>query len=141
MTDLPTIHPESRMLIDGKLVDASNGSTFDVFNPATGGLVGKVADGTASDMEAAIAAARRAFDETDWSTNHEFRIHCLNQFQDALDAECEELRELLIQEVGAPRMLTHSAQLDVPLNHSLRHPISMISTWEWERDLGEAISI
>lgn len=141
MTDLPTIHPESRMLIDGKLVDASNGSTFDVFNPATGGLVGKVADGTAQDMEAAIAAARRAFDETDWSTNHEFRIHCLNQFQDALDAECEELRELLIQEVGAPRMLTHSAQLDVPLNHSLRHPISMISTWEWERDLGEAISI
>ena len=67
-----------------------------------------------ADMQRAIAAARRAFDETDWSTNHAFRKRCLEQLQEALEAEQEELREQLILEVGCPRMLTNGPQLDVP---------------------------
>ena len=64
---------ESRMLIDGKLVEAAGGATYDNINPATEEVIGQVADGGAADMERAIAAARRAFDETDWSTDHAFR--------------------------------------------------------------------
>ena len=60
---------EERLLIGGKLVDASDGGTFENVNPATEEVLGVVADGTAADMDAAIAAARRAFDETDWSTD------------------------------------------------------------------------
>ena len=71
-------------------------------------------------MQRAIAAARRAFDETDWSTNHALRKRCLEQLQEALEAEREELREELIAEVGAPRMLTYSVQLDAPLEDGLR---------------------
>ena len=141
MTDLPTIRPEARMLIDGKLVESSTGATFDVINPADQELVGSVADGTAEDMATAISAARRAFDETTWSTDRELRKRCLQQLQDALDAEVEEMREQLIQEAGAPRMLTASAQLDTPLQDALRHPIKLIDDFEWERDLGEAVNI
>jgi len=141
MTELPTINPEPRMLIDGKLVEASDGATFDVINPANQELVGSVADATDSDMDAAISAARRAFDQTDWSTNRELRKRCLQQLQDALDAQVEELREQLIQEAGAPRLLTHSAQLDVPLADGIRHPIKLIDEYPWEVDLGEAVSI
>jgi aldehyde dehydrogenase (NAD+) len=60
-------------------------------------------------MHRAIEAARRAFDETDWATNHAFRKHCLEQLQEALEAEREELREELILEVGCPRMSTEES--------------------------------
>ena len=75
---------ESRMLIDGKLVEASGGATYDNINPATEAVIGPVADANAADMESAIAAARRAFDETSWSTDPAFRKACLVQLKDAL---------------------------------------------------------
>lgn len=54
-------------------------------------------------MQRAIDAARRAFDETDWSTDHGFRQRCLRQLQAALEADQEALREELILEAGCPR--------------------------------------
>ncbi len=141
MTDLPSIRPEARMLIDGELVDSGSGATFEVVNPANQEIVGHVADASAEDVQRAISAARRAFDETDWSTDRSLRKHCLEQLQSALEDEREELREQLIQEVGAPRMLTGSAQLDTPLESALRHPIKLIDEFEWETDLGEAVNI
>ena len=59
------MNPESRLLIDGKLLPAAEGRTYPNVNPATKAVMGEVADATAEDMELAIAAARRAFDETD----------------------------------------------------------------------------
>ncbi|MDQ2678600.1 MAG: aldehyde dehydrogenase family protein [Actinomycetota bacterium] len=141
MTDLPTIRPESRMLIDGKLVEAAGGETFEVINPANQALVGRAADASEVDMAAAITAARRAFDDTDWSTDRELRKRCLEQLQDALEREVEEMREQLIQEAGAPRMLTGSAQLDEPMKSALKYPIKLIDEYAWEVDLGEAINI
>ncbi len=73
-------------------------------------------------MHRAIDAARRAFDETDWSTNRAFRKRCLEQLQEALEAEQEALREELILEVGCPRMVTHGPQLDAPLADALTYP-------------------
>ena len=74
------------MLIDGKLVAGAAG-TFANINPATEEVLGEVADASSADMHRAIDAARRAFDETDWSTNPSFRKACLEQFQEALEAE------------------------------------------------------
>ena len=51
-----------RNLIGGKLVASSAGTTFETLNPATEEVLGVAADGTAADMDAAIDAARRAFD-------------------------------------------------------------------------------
>ena len=61
---LAPLAPETRNLIDGRLVEASNGASFENLNPATGEAIGRCSDGTKDDMEAALAAARRAFDET-----------------------------------------------------------------------------
>ena len=58
--------------IDGQWTGASN--TWDVINPATEEVIGVTADGGAADMDAAIGAARTAFDTTDWSTNVELRV-------------------------------------------------------------------
>jgi aldehyde dehydrogenase (NAD+) len=135
MTDTAGFQPEPRMLIDGVLTEAASGQRFDNINPATEEKLGPVADGSAEDMQRAIAAARRAFDETDWATNHALRKRCLEQLQEALEADREQLREELIAEVGAPRMLTYSAQLDAPLEDGLRYPAKMIEEFPWERTL------
>ena len=73
----------SDLLIDGKLT-AGSGGTFDIVNPATEEIIGQAADATAADMDAAIAAARNAFDETDWATNVELRVRGIRQLQQAL---------------------------------------------------------
>jgi aldehyde dehydrogenase (NAD+) len=132
------VNPELRMLIDGKLVEASEGKTFTNVNPATEEELGQVADASSEDMQRAIAAARRAFDETDWSTNRSFRRRCLEQLHQALDAEREEMREQLILEVGCPRMLTFGPQLNAPLDGALTYPAQLIDEFAWETDLPDA---
>lgn len=130
---------EQRMLIDGELVLADSGKTFDNINPATEEVIGSVADASAAEMQRAIAAARRAFDETDWSTNHKFRQKCLEQLQEALESEHEELREELIEEVGCPRMITGGPQLDVPLADAIRWPAKFIDEYQWSIDLPDGM--
>ena len=127
---------EARLLIGGKLVDATGGGTFDNINPATEEVLGVVADGTAADMQAAVAAARTAFDTTDWSTNRELRKRCLLQLQAAIESEQEELRAELVAEVGCPVLLTYGPQLDAPLREALTWPAEMIDEFEWSRSLG-----
>lgn len=126
------------MLIDGKLVDGSAG-TFTNINPANEQILGEVADASTADMQRAIDAARRSFDATDWSTNHQLRKRCLEQLHDAIQSELEELREELITEVGAPRAVTHGPQLDAPFADGLRYPARLIENFPWETDLGDAV--
>jgi aldehyde dehydrogenase (NAD+) len=103
---------EPRMLIDGVLTESASGARFDNVSPATGRVLGATTAATAEDMDLSIAAARRAFDDTDWSTNRPLRVRCLRQLQEALEAEREELRDELVAEVGCPVMSTRDAQLD-----------------------------
>ena len=72
--EIDRMNPETRNLIDGRLVDASSGATFPNVNPATEEVIGVTADAhAATTWTARSRAARRAFDTTDWSTNHAFR--------------------------------------------------------------------
>ena len=137
MADL-AFNPETRILVDGELIHADNGATFDNINPATEEVLGNVADASAAEMNRAIAAARRAFDDTDWTTNRALRKRCLEQLHEAIVTEAEALREELIAEVGSPRALTYMAQLDGPLADGLLYPAQMIDKFPWDRDLGDA---
>ena len=126
---------ESRMLVDGELVTAASGAQFDNASPATGLVLGSTAAAEVPDMQRAIAAARRAFDESDWPTNRQLRKRCLEQLQSALEAEKDDLREELIAEVGCSPMTIQTAQLDWPLAEALRYPARLIDDFEWERTL------
>ena len=103
----------SALFIDGKLSTGSAG-TFPTINPATEEVLGVAADADAEDMGRAIDAARRAFDDTDWSRNTELRVRCVRQLREAMQQHLEELRESTIAEVGAPRMLTASRSAGGP---------------------------
>jgi aldehyde dehydrogenase (NAD+) len=134
-TNVGPFEPESRLLIDGELVEASSGASFDNVNPATEQVLGRVAHGGHEDMHRAIGAARRAFDETDWATNRALRKRCLEQLQGAIEQEREALRAELVAEVGTPVSLTYGPQLDAPLADGYRWPAKAIEEFEWERDL------
>ncbi|MDV7356755.1 aldehyde dehydrogenase [Rhodococcus oxybenzonivorans] len=137
MTLRPT--DSSLLLIDGKLVPGS-GATFDVINPATEEVLGAAADATPADMDVAIAAARRAFDDTTWSRDHAFRARCLRQLRDALLAHIEEFREITIAEVGAPRFFTSGPQLEGPVA-DLGYFAGLADSYSWEQDLGESTTM
>ncbi len=126
---------ESRMLVDGELVASGTGAEFDNLSPATGAVLGTTAAASAEDMLRAIAAARRAFDETTWSTDRAFRRRCLEQLQAGLEAEAQDLGEELMAEAGCPSMALRNAQLDWPLAQSLRYPAQLIDDFAWERVL------
>ncbi|MFJ3804425.1 aldehyde dehydrogenase family protein [Streptomyces sp. NPDC090088] len=104
---------EDRLLIDGRLVRAER--TFETVDPSTGKVLGTASDADTGHVEAAVAGARRAFDTTDWMRDRELRLRCLRSLYDALHTHREELRDLTIAEVGAPRSLTHGPQLDEPI--------------------------
>ena len=127
---------ETRMLIDGKLVGAANGATYENLNPATEAVIGVTADATPADIDDAIAAARRAFDETDWSTNHELRARCIEQLATALSDERELLRQVIVAEVGCPVMLTPVIQVDKPIDE-LPYWANMARTYPYDTDLPE----
>jgi aldehyde dehydrogenase (NAD+) len=125
---------EERMLIDGALVEASGGRTYDNINPATEEVIGRTADATVEDMERAIAAARRAFDETGWSKDLGFRKKCLEQLQAALNDNREVLRPQIIGEVGAPLALTYAIQQDKCIE-DMSWDMGVAVDFEWEREL------
>ncbi|MED5810890.1 aldehyde dehydrogenase [Mycolicibacterium sp. 050232] len=128
---------EAQLLIDGRLVAAADGDTYDNINPATERTVGVAPDGTAADMDAAVAAARRAFDESGWADDPQLRVRCIRQLHDALIKHSDELRETLVAEVGCPVALTYGPQLDSPLA-GLGWVADLAENYRWERDLGEA---
>ena len=123
------------LLIDGELV--ATRSTFDTVNPATGQPLGRAADGTADDMDRAIAAARTAFDESDWAADTDLRVHCLRQLRAALEDEIEVLRAITVAEVGAPVSLTYGGQLQIPVS-DLDYVAATAENYPWRSDLGIA---
>ncbi|GIX30205.1 MAG: aldehyde dehydrogenase [Porticoccaceae bacterium] len=93
--------PDALLLIDGEMRPAASGRTFDNLCPWTGEVVGQAADAGPEDVDAAIAAARRAFDETDWSRDHARRFEILSRYQALLHANREKLMTIARVEAGA----------------------------------------
>ena len=106
---------EPRILVGGELTGASDGRTFPNVDPSTGEAIGDAADGTVVDMRRAIAAAREAFDHTEWAADPGLRSRCLRQLQAAMAEERETLRRDLVAEIGCAVRMTYGDQLDRPI--------------------------
>ncbi len=106
---------QHRMLIDGRFVLAASGKTFPVYNPATGEVVAKVPEAETEDVDRAVIAARRAFDEGPWTrkmSNSE-RGQLLWKLADLLQENLEEFAEIESLDNGKPLSVARVA--DVPL--------------------------
>ncbi|MFY9845358.1 MAG: aldehyde dehydrogenase family protein [Terriglobales bacterium] len=103
-----------KMLIDGKWLNAASGKTFPTYNPATGEVLAQVAEGDRADIDAAVHAARRAFDSGPWSrmTASE-RGRMIWRLADLLEEHTEEFATLETLDNGKP--LTVARAADIPL--------------------------
>ena len=101
-------------LIGGKWTEAANGKTFDVYNPATGDVLARVADGQREDIDRAVRAARQAFENGPWSrmTAAE-RTKVIWKLADLLEKHLEEFAQLESLDNGKPLKVARAA--DVPL--------------------------
>lgn len=133
------MNPETKLFIDGELVDAVTGKTYANMSPVTEAALGEVADAGTEDMDRAIAAARRAFDKTDWSTNHEFRLHCIQQLQAGLLAVQDEFKQQISAETGAPMGICGGGgpHCEVPIGF-IDYTLEALPKFEWSRDIGIA---
>lgn len=133
------MNPESKLFIDGQLCDAQSGARYHNISPVSEQSIGEVADAGPEDMELAISAARRAFDNTDWSSNHSFRHHCLSQLRDGLKAVNDDLRAQVSAETGAPAGICGSGgpHCDIPIGF-IDQTLKTLPEYKWSRDLGYA---
>ncbi len=130
-----TILPDGMLIIDGKIRAAEGGKTYDNIGPWTGEVVGKAADASAADVEEAIASARRAFDTTDWSTNHEKRFTLVKKLHELFLANMDRLVAIARHEVGAPMGAVHGAQVSQCIG-AWEDLMSVYPNLEWEKDGG-----
>ena len=105
---------ERPLLINGKWKPSISGRTFTVFNPATGENLAEVASGDKPDIDAAVKAARAAFDSGPWSTmSPSDRGKLIWKLGDLIEAHLEEFAQLESLDNGKP--LTVARVADVPL--------------------------
>jgi aldehyde dehydrogenase (NAD+) len=130
-----TTLPEAKLFIDGQLRDATGGRTYDVLSPWTGEPVGKAADAMPEDVEAAIVAARRAFDETDWSTNKEKRLALVKKYRELFEANKDRLAELAVHEAGAALGAVDRAHVAMALE-GFDDYLKVFDRVQWEKDYG-----
>ena len=91
-----------RNLVDGVWQEAAGGKTMETFCPCDGELVSRVPDSEREDVDRAVAAARRAFEEENWAFNPRLRSQCLSAWGAAMRANLEELAARLALETGKP---------------------------------------
>ncbi|MFM0306420.1 aldehyde dehydrogenase [Paraburkholderia sp. RL17-383-BIF-A] len=108
-----TLTIEGRAFIDGEYRDADGGRTFDCLSPIDGKLLAKVADSGAADVDAAVAAARRAFDSGVWSgLNPRQRKAVLLRWAASIREHMDELALLETLDAGKP--IADTTSVDVP---------------------------
>jgi aldehyde dehydrogenase (NAD+) len=105
---------QTKMLIDGEWVDPMSGGTFKTIDPATGTVITEVAEGDKADVDRAVQAARRAFDNGPWSrmTARE-RGRLLYKLADLIEEHVDELAALETLDNGKP--IRDSRNIDLPL--------------------------
>jgi phenylacetaldehyde dehydrogenase len=101
-----------QLFIGGKWVDAKSGKTFDTYDPGTGRVIAQVAEGDAADIDAAVTAARRAFESGPWSTAlPSDRAKMMWRLADLIEAHADELAELESLNNGKPLAATRNADV------------------------------
>src|SRR5450631_747571 len=103
-----------KLLINGKWVDAASGKTFPTYNPATGEVLSRVAEGDKEDVDRAVKAARAAFETGPWSTiTPSERGRMIWKLGDLIEKHLEEFAQLESLDNGKPLSIARVA--DVPL--------------------------
>ena len=119
--------------INGQWVDSQGGQPFDVINPSTEAVAATITLGSEADTNAAVAAAKAAFDE--WSsTSKAERMGYLSALLKQYEKRSGEMAEAISSEMGAPIAMSQSAQASAGAWH-LQIALNELEKFEFERGL------
>jgi len=124
-----------QMFIDGKWVNSSTGETRDIISPHTGAVIATVQEGSAEDAARAVAAAKKAFEETWFDSTPKDRQVALLKLADAVEANAEEIVKIEAENAGKPAEVTMSEEIP-PIVDNLRFFAGAARTMEG-RSAGE----
>src|SRR5947209_8959544 len=106
---------DQKLFVGGKWVDAASGKTFETLNPATGETICRVAEGDKADVDAAVKAARQAYESGPWrKMNGSDRGRLMHKLADAIEAHKDELAALESLDNGKP--ISDALMADLPLS-------------------------
>ena len=106
------------LYIGSQWITPTSGQCEPVINPATEQVIGTAPVGTLADVEAALAAAREAFDRGPWPRMpSKERARKLQAFHAALARRKDEICSIIVAETGCPISLTRFAQYALPMQH------------------------
>ena len=106
----------NKFYIGGTWVTPSSTRDFPVVNPATEGQIGTVFLADNNDVNAAVQAAKQAF-EADFGTSKSVRLQRLERLLTATEGRLEDLAQAMMQEMGAPISMARAAQADAAIGH------------------------
>jgi aldehyde dehydrogenase (NAD+) len=123
-----------KFYIDGKWVDPATPKSMDVINPATEEVCGHISAGSATDVDKAVAAAKKAF-ETFSQTSREDRIELLERIQAEYQKRFGDIAQAITEEMGAPASLAQRAQAPIGIGH-IATGIAVLKAFKFEEDRG-----
>ncbi|WP_329204665.1 aldehyde dehydrogenase [Streptomyces sp. NBC_00683] len=126
---------KDKLFIGGAFVDPATDSTLEVVSPATEEVIGRTPEARPEDIDLAVSAARRAFDEGPWPRlGLTERIEVLQRFRDAYAARMRETAVLLSSEVGSPITWSTRAQAGAPIG-IIDYYLKLAPGFAWEREV------
>tara|TARA_B100001778_G_scaffold24138_1_gene17870 strand:+ start:2670 stop:4097 length:1428 start_codon:yes stop_codon:yes gene_type:complete len=128
-----------KFYINGEWVEPSGSETLDVINPATEEVIATIALGNNNDVDAAVAAAQKAF-ETFSQTTVEERLELLNKITEIIGARSEDLASAITSEMGAPNGLAKAAQAGTGLFH-FATTAGILANFSFEEELGKSLIV
>ena len=133
------IRDYSNIYIDGAWVPSDGTGTIEVINAGTEQVMGSIPEGTASDVDKAVAAARRAFDS--WAaTPVEERQKYMVRLNEALQARSPEIAEVIAGEVGMPITWSTMIQAGLPAGNMQTYA-TLLDTFEFEETIGNSLVV
>ncbi|WCJ38404.1 aldehyde dehydrogenase 2B7 [Euphorbia peplus] len=104
----------NKLLINGQFVDAASGRTFPTLDPRTGEVIAHVAEGDSEDIDRAVSAARKAFDEGPWPKMSAYeRSRIMLRFADLVEKHNDDIAALETWDNGKP--YEQAAKVEVPM--------------------------
>lgn len=104
----------TKLFINGQFVDAASGKTFPTLDPRTGEVIAHVAEGDAEDINRAVAAARKAFDEGPWPKMNAYeRSKILLRLADLIEKHNDQVATLETWDTG--KLYEQASKIEVPM--------------------------
>jgi aldehyde dehydrogenase (NAD+) len=130
-------HQRPQLFIDGQWVTPAGSGLIEIIDPATEEVIGHVPNGNDADVDAAVAAARRAFDPAITVAERKDRLH---RVIEAMDKRLPEIAQLITAEMGAPVRIAQTVQTQVPLAVA-KGFADVLETFEFEERVGNSLVI